>query len=69
VLSNLGGFPARSAGLLGSVSQDVETFSMTAKNLKSLASTSAATYGLDQYGNPNNRGGLVGGSDSGTYRP
>jgi hypothetical protein len=21
------------------------------------------------YGNPNNRGGLVGGSDSGTYRP
>ncbi len=26
-------------------------------------------YGFNQYGNPNNRGGLVGGSDSGTYRP
>ena len=24
---------------------------------------------LEQDGNPNNRGGLVGGSDPGTYRP
>jgi hypothetical protein len=28
------------------------------------------TYGQGQYyGSPNNRGGLVGGSDAGTYRP
>ena len=26
-------------------------------------------YGRNNYGNPNNRGGLVGGSDAGTYRP
>jgi hypothetical protein len=26
-------------------------------------------YGRNGYGNPNNRGGLVGGSDAGTYRP
>ena len=25
--------------------------------------------GMGGYGNPNNRGGLVGGSDAGTYRP
>jgi hypothetical protein len=26
-------------------------------------------FGRNNYGNPNNRGGLVGGSDAGTYRP
>ncbi len=26
-------------------------------------------FGWNNYGNPNNRGGLVGGSDSGTFRP
>jgi hypothetical protein len=26
-------------------------------------------YGSRYYGGPNNRGGLVGGSDAGTYRP
>jgi hypothetical protein len=27
------------------------------------------TVGMGNYGNPNNRGGLVGGSDPGTYKP
>jgi hypothetical protein len=32
--------------------------------------SSARPYrGSTNYGNPNNRGGLVGGADSGTYRP
>jgi hypothetical protein len=35
--------------------------------------SSGRTYrgstGYGAYGNPNNRGGLVGGSDSGTFRP